>query len=39
MPSATLDALTTVARLEEVPALAERILAGQTAGRIVVTVA
>jgi acrylyl-CoA reductase (NADPH) len=39
MPAATLDALVSAARLEEVPALAERILAGQTAGRIVVTVA
>ena len=38
MPAAMLDALAATARLEEVPALAERILAGQTAGRIVVTV-
>jgi acrylyl-CoA reductase (NADPH) len=39
MPASTLDALASTARLEEVPALAERILAGQTAGRVVVTVA
>ena len=39
MPTAPLDSLASTAALEDVPSLADRILAGQTAGRIVVTLA
>ncbi len=36
LPTDLLDAMTTVAPLTEVPALAEQILAGQTRGRVVI---
>jgi acrylyl-CoA reductase (NADPH) len=38
MPAEKLDRMMTVVRLDEAPALAQQILAGQTRGRIVVDV-
>jgi acrylyl-CoA reductase (NADPH) len=39
MPASVLDTLSSTIALEQVPGFADKILAGQTAGRIVVTVA
>jgi acrylyl-CoA reductase (NADPH) len=39
MPASVLDTLSSTIALEQVPGLADKILAGQTSGRIVVTVA